>query len=74
MEIVLAGKVAGDNGAPMAASWVAKFMMPPMRPTLSRGAMSEGMDQPTGAMAPSPPSERLIHNSARPGVWAPPAP
>src|ERR1043166_10314150 len=36
-------------GAAIPAIWLLRFMMPPIVPTLSRGAISGGMDQATGA-------------------------
>ena len=57
-------------GAEIAPSWPAKFTMPPRVPTLSRGAISEGTVQATGAAAASPPSEMLIHSSADVGLCA----
>ena len=50
--------------------WLEKFMMPPTLPTSSRRAMSEGMDQPTGAAAERPPMEMLIQSRACAAVWA----
>src|SRR3984893_11611024 len=44
--------------------------MPPSVPTLPAGAISEGMDQHTGAAAASPPSEMLIQKIAEIGVCA----
>src|SRR5690349_13989022 len=48
----------------MPASWLHKFRIPPKVPTLSRGAIREGIDQPTGDAADNPPMEILIQNSA----------
>src|ERR1700748_3365780 len=39
-------------------------MIPPTRPTLLFGAISEGIDHPTGEAADNPPIEMLIHTSA----------
>ena len=52
------------TGAAMPEIWFDKFMMPPTEPTLSPGAMSDGIDQPTGAAADNPPIETLIQKSA----------
>src|SRR5277367_3955269 len=38
--------------------------MPPTLPTLSRGAIKPGIDQPTEAAADRPPIDKLIQNSA----------
>src|SRR5215469_9147399 len=51
-------------GAKIPASWLEKFKMLPSVPTLSRGAISDGIDQPTGDAADSPPIDRLIHSTA----------
>src|SRR5215471_20082115 len=51
-------------GAAIAESWLPKFMIPPKVPTLSRGAISDGTDQHTGAAADSPPIATLIHVTA----------
>ena len=57
-------------GAAIPARWLQKLTIPPRVPTLSRGAMSEGMDQPTGEAADNPPIDMLIQNSAAMGVCA----
>src|ERR1700679_2800627 len=51
-------------GAQMPESWFEKFMIPPTFPTLLRGAINDGTDQPTGDAAESPPMEMLIQISA----------
>src|SRR5580658_6230264 len=51
-------------GAQMPESWFEKLMIPPTLPTLLRGAIKEGTDQPTGDAAESPPMEMLIQISA----------
>src|SRR3954463_10240561 len=61
-------------GAPIADSWLQKLLIPPTRPTLSRGAISDGMDHPTGAAAASPPIDTLIQNSAAVALCARAAP
>ena len=38
-------------GAAMPESWFEKLTMPPTVPTLPRGAISDGTDQPTGGAA-----------------------
>ena len=48
----------------MPASWLPKFKMPPRVPTLYRGAISDGTDQPTGEAADNPAMARLIQISA----------
>src|SRR5271170_8221779 len=52
------------TGAQMPDSWFEKLMIPPTRPTLLRGAIKDGMDQPTGEAAERPPIEMLIQMSA----------
>ena len=39
-------------------------MIPPTLPTLLRGAINDGIDQPTGDAAERPPMEMLIQMSA----------
>src|SRR5438045_3161465 len=51
-------------GAAIPESWLLKFMIPPTVPTLSRGAISDGIDQPTGAAIESPVSANAIHVTA----------
>src|SRR5580658_10210858 len=51
-------------GAEIAESWLPKFIIPPTVPTLSRGAISDGTDQATGAAADNPPIARLIQMRA----------
>src|SRR5580658_5585156 len=51
-------------GAQMPESWFEKLMIPPTLPTLLRGAINDGTDQPTGDAAESPPIEMLIQISA----------
>src|SRR5258706_1675847 len=51
-------------GAAIPASWLPKFRIPPSVPTLSFGAIKEGIDQPTGDAADNPPIHRLIQISA----------
>src|ERR1700722_17736502 len=51
-------------GAAMPDSWFEKLMIPPTFPTLLRGAINDGIDQPTGEAAESPPIEMLIQMSA----------
>ena len=55
-------------------TWHTKFTIPPTLPTLLRGAINAGIDQPTGAEAERPPIDRPIHSSARIAVcaWAAP--
>src|SRR6202011_5218676 len=55
-------------GAAMPAIWLAKFRIPPSVPTLSRGAINEGIDQPTGEAADNPPIDMLIQKTAANGV------
>ena len=43
-------------------------MMPPMEPVAPRGAISDGMDQPTGAAAARPLSAIEIQTTAQPGL------
>ena len=50
--------------------WLDKLTMPLTEPTEPRGAIMEGMDQPTGAAAARPPIEMLIQRRARGAVWA----
>src|SRR3979411_1952836 len=61
-------------GAWMAENSFPKLSMPPSVPTLPAGAISEGMDQHTGAAAASPPSEMLIQKIAEIGACRAPAP
>src|SRR5882724_5998825 len=42
--------------------------IPPSVPTLSRGAINDGIDQPTGDAAESPPIETLIQKTAATGL------
>src|SRR3981081_1671884 len=56
-------------GAPMPESWLEKLMIPPTFPTLLRGAINDGIDQPTGDAAESPPIEMLIQTSAVIALW-----
>src|SRR5271168_1435193 len=51
-------------GAEMPESWFEKLMIPPTLPTLLRGAINDGTDQPTGEAAERPPIEMLIQMSA----------
>src|SRR5271168_3421473 len=51
-------------GAQIPESWFEKLMIPPTRPTLFRGEIKEGTDQPTGDAAERPPIEMLIQISA----------
>src|SRR5271154_7287754 len=51
-------------GAAIAESWLPKFMIPPSVPTLSRGAIRDGIDQATGAAADNPPIAMVIQTSA----------
>src|SRR5579859_3152509 len=51
-------------GAAIPDSWLLKFMIPPTVPTLSRGAINDGIDQPTGAAMESPVSANAIHATA----------
>ena len=55
-------------GAEMAAIWPEKFTALARVPTLSRGEISEGTVQATGAAAARPPRARLIQTSATAGV------
>src|SRR3981081_2873547 len=57
-------------GAEIPESWLPKFRIPPSVPTLSFGAIKEGIDQPTGDAADNPPIDRLIQNSADVAVCA----
>ena len=43
----------------MPEAWFERLMMPPTLPTLLRGAISDGTDQPTGAADERPPIEML---------------
>ncbi len=56
-------------GAPMPESWFEKLMIPPTFPTLLRGAINDGIDQPTGDAAERPPMEMLIQISAVVALW-----
>src|SRR5438093_12616498 len=47
-----------------------KFRIPPNVPTLSRGAISDGIDHPTGEAADNPPIDILIQKSAVAGLCA----
>src|SRR5580700_1517905 len=51
-------------GARMPAIWLEQFAILASVPTLSRGAINEGTVHATGAAAESPPSARLIQQSA----------
>src|ERR1700756_3100078 len=51
-------------GAPIPESWLEKLIIPPTFPTLLRGAINDGIDQPTGDAAERPPMETLIQISA----------
>src|ERR1700723_361048 len=55
-------------GAAMPAIWFARFRIPPSVPTLSRGAIKDGIDQPTGEAADNPPIDMLIQKTAANGV------
>jgi len=55
-------------GAAIPESWLEKLMMPPTLPTLLGGAMSDGMDHPTGDAAERPPMEMLIQMRACTGL------
>ena len=61
-------------GATTPIMLLAKFMMPPMVPVPPFGAISEGIDQPTGAAADSPLRATEIHEIAHTGlvVWVAP--
>src|SRR5277367_6150774 len=52
------------TGAQMPDSWFEKLMIPPTLPTLLRGAINDGTDQPTGEAAERPPIDMLIQMSA----------
>src|SRR6266576_4974275 len=52
------------TGAQMPESWFETLMIPPTFPTLLRGAINDGIDQPTGDAADRPPMEMLIQISA----------
>src|SRR5438093_10583815 len=47
-----------------------KLRIPPSVPTLSRGAISDGIDHPTGEAADNPPIDMLIQKSAVTGLCA----
>src|SRR5271170_4038607 len=55
-------------GAAIPEIWLEKLMIPPTLPTLLWGAMSEGMDHPTGDAAERPPIEILIQIRACVGL------
>src|SRR3981189_2541070 len=55
-------------GAPMPESWLEKLIIPPTFPTLLRGAINDGIDQPTGDAAERPPMEMLIQIRAVIGI------
>src|SRR5579862_8455694 len=61
-------------GAQIPESWLEKLIIPPTRPTLLRGAIREGTDQPTGDAADRPPMEMLIQISAVVALCVSPAP
>src|SRR5258708_40018931 len=61
-------------GAHIHESWFEKLMIPPTFPTLLRGAISDGIDQPTGDAAERPPMEMLIQISAVIALCVFPAP
>src|ERR1700744_1253991 len=61
-------------GAAIPESWLEKFMIPPTLPTHPRGAISDGIDHPTGAAAERPLIEMLIQNRACPALCACAAP
>src|SRR5579862_2249625 len=52
------------SGAAIPAIWLLRFMMPPTVPTLWRGEINDGMDQPTGAAMESPVMETAIQKTA----------
>src|SRR5215470_15801686 len=51
-------------GAAIPEIWLLKFIMPPTVPTLSRGAIKPGIDQPTGAAIERPVMESVIQKRA----------
>ncbi len=56
--------IARDNRRGNRRELIAEIQDSSERPTLSRGAIKEGIDQPTGEAADNPPMARLIHNRA----------
>src|SRR5258705_13828320 len=60
--------------AQMPESWFEKLMIPPTFPTLLRGAINDGIDQPTGDAADRPPMETLSQISAVIALCVFPAP
>src|SRR5258708_12084717 len=61
-------------GSHIPESWFEKLMIPPTFPTQLRGAINDGIDQPTGDAAESPPMEMLIQISAVIALCVFPAP
>ena len=57
-------------GATIPDTWLEKLMIPPSVPTLPRGPINEGTDQPTADADDSPPKEILIQISALVAVCA----
>src|SRR3954447_18154576 len=69
-ELVFPAKKPVAIGATTAAIWFPKFRIPPTFPVQLRGAIREGIDQPTGAAAARPPREILSQNTAVQAVRA----